>query len=159
MRCSWNWPKIMDRKIGSGRLSANSRGRIESLRILTGGVIRTMVLLFEVFTDQEDSSTLTDLDMVLDRVTPLYKSRMDDLNPLQRDAVNTIALGWDAMTLEEIAHKARLRQEDVAVILQELEHLFMIEQTAADASQPFYRLKERFFQYLVSDASDLRQQS
>ncbi len=120
-------------------------GRIESLRILTGGVIRTMVLLFEVFTDQEDSSTLTDLDLVLDRVTPLYKSRMDDLNPLQREVVNTIALGWDAMTLAEIAHKARLSQEDVAAVLRELEDRFMIEQTTAETPQPFYRLKERFF--------------
>ena len=120
-------------------------GRIESLRILTGGVIRTMVLLFEVFCDQEDSNTLADLDTVLDRVTPLYKSRMDDLSPLQREVVNTLALQWEAMSLEEIVRKARLTIPEVADVLQELENVFIIEQIDSDASQPLYLLKERFF--------------
>ena len=127
------------------RIITEQPGRIESLRILTGGVIRTIVLLFEVFTDQEDSSTLMDLDIVLDRVTPLYKGRMDDLSPLQREVVNTIALQWDAVSLEEIARKARLQPDDIEAVLQELEHLFIIERDISDSSPPLYRLKERFF--------------
>ncbi|GAK53156.1 ATPase [Candidatus Moduliflexus flocculans] len=120
-------------------------GRVESLRLLTGGVIRTIVLLFEIFTDQEDSSTLADLDTVLDRVTPLYKSRMDDLTPLQREVVHTIALGWEAMSVEEIANKARLQVEEVVSVLQQLTHVFMMEQVSSDTKTPLYRLKERFF--------------
>ena len=127
------------------RIITQQPGRIESLRILTGGVIRTMVLLFEVFCDQEDGNTLADLDTVLDRVTPLYKSRMDDLTPLQREVVNTLALQWEAMSVEEIVHKARLSIDEVAAILHELENVFIIEQIDSDGSQPLYRLKERFF--------------
>lgn len=119
-------------------------GRVESLRLLTGGVIRTIVLLFEIFTDQEDSSTLADLDTVLDRVTPLYKSRMDDLTPLQREVVHTIALGWEAMGVQEIANKARLQTDEVVSVLQQLAHVFMVEQVSSDAKTPLYRLRERF---------------
>ena len=80
-------------------------GRIEALRILTGGVIRTLVLLFETFTESQNGNALTDLDDILDRVTPLYQSRMKDLTPLQREVVNAIALNWDAVSPEEIAHE------------------------------------------------------
>ncbi|MBD3305329.1 hypothetical protein GF339_03125 [candidate division KSB3 bacterium] len=120
-------------------------GRIESLRILTGGVIRTMVLLFEVFTQQEEHDTLTYLNTVLDRVTPLYKSRMDDLTPLQRKIVDTIALNWDAITPGEIARKTRMTLEEVTTVLNELEHVFLIEGVRSTPHQDLYRLKERFF--------------
>ncbi len=137
--------RVYDREERIQKIITQQPGRIESLRILTGGVIRTMVLLFEVFSDQENSSTLADLDTVLDRVTPLYKSRMDDLAPLQREVVNTLALQWEAMSTEEIVRKARLTVDEVAEVLRELENLFIIEQIAPDASQPLYCLKERFF--------------
>ena len=120
-------------------------GRVESLRLLTGGVIRTIVLLFEIFSEQEESNTLADLDAVLDRVTPLYKSRMDDLTPLQREVVHTIALNWEAMPVDEIALKARLGTLEVAEVLTELEQVFLIAKVDSDASQPLYRLTERFF--------------
>ena len=63
-----------------------------SLRILTGGVIRTIVLLFEIFIDDENGNAISDLEKILDRVTPLYKHRMDDLQPLQREIAETLAL-------------------------------------------------------------------
>ena len=127
------------------RLIKRQPGRIESLRILTGGVIRTMVLLFEIFTEQEDGSTLADLDTVLDKVTPLYKHRMDILTPLQRDVVNAIALNWEAMSLEDIAKATHLHPEEIATILKDLEHVFIIEQIAPETRRPLYRLRERFF--------------
>lgn len=143
-------------------------GRVESLRLLTGGVIRTIVLLFEIFSEQEESNTLADLDAVLDRVTPLYKSRMDDLTPLQREVVHTIALNWEAMQAAEIARRARLTAQEVTNTLIELEQVFLIVKVNSTSpsesdeewvssstsppgrgegwvSPPLYRLTERFF--------------
>ena len=127
------------------KLIEEQAGRVESLRILTGGVIRTIVLLFEIFTRQEESNALTDLDAVLDKVTPLYKHRMDILSPLQRDVVNAIALNWEAISVEEIAQETNLHPEEVQAILQDLEHVFLIEAVGTNNLRPFYRLKERFF--------------
>ena len=147
-------------------------GRVESLRLLTGGVIRTIVLLFEIFSEQEEGNTLADLDAVLDRVTPLYKSRMDDLTPIQREVVHTIALNWEAMQAEEIARRARLTTQEIANVLSELEQVFLIAKVnsvsppgrgegwvssstsppgrgegwvSSSTSQPLYCLTERFF--------------
>ena len=127
------------------RLIAAQPGRIESLRILTGGVIRTMVLLFDVLIEAEQRSALTDLDVVLDRVTPLYKSRMDMLSPLQRELVNLIALHWEAISADELARQANLSSDDAQAILLDLEHVFLIERVSDAARQPLFRLKERFF--------------
>jgi len=120
-------------------------GRIEALRILTGGLIRTIVLLFEIFTENKDGSSITDLDKILDRVTPLYQSRMKDLTPLQRDVVNAIALNWDAISPEEIARKTHLNIGEIMTVLKELEKVFITQQVAADTQFHFYQLKERFF--------------
>ena len=124
---------------------AQHPGRVEALRLLTGGVIRTMVLLFEIFTENEAGSALTDLDQILDRVTPLYQSRMQDLTPLQREVVHAIALDWDAVSPAEIARKTRLAPAEVAAVLDELEKVFIVRQTAPEPSGRFYQLKERFF--------------
>ncbi|MDM8522396.1 tetratricopeptide repeat protein [Desulfococcaceae bacterium HSG8] len=123
----------------------NQPGRVETLRILTGGVIRTIILLFEIFTDNQNGSAVGDLEQVLDRVTPLYKHRMDDLIPLQRDVVNAIALNWDAMSVQEIARKIRMKTDEIEAILEELEKVFIIQRTPVDADLHFYHLRERFF--------------
>ena len=64
----------------------NQIGRIEALRRLTGGVIRTIILLFEIFIDNNRGNAFEDLENILDRVTPLYKHRMDDL-PAQQQQI------------------------------------------------------------------------
>ena len=120
-------------------------GRIEALRVLTGGVIRTVVLLFDVLTERESGDSMGDLDSILDRVTPLYQSRMHDLTPLQRDVVNAIALNWEAMRADEIAHKIRLRPDEVLSILHELELVFVVQPTGGEAETALYQLRERFF--------------
>ncbi len=127
------------------RIIQHRPGRIETLRILTGGVIRTIVLLFEIFTENEGGSSITDLDNILDRVTPLYQGRMKELTPLQRDVVNTIALNWDAVSLKEIASKIRISPKEVRTVLSELEKVFIIQRVTTDNHLQFYQLQERFF--------------
>lgn len=120
-------------------------GRVEALRLLTGGVIRTIVLLFEILTEQETGSSITDLDNILDRVTPLYQSRMQDLTPLQRDVVHAMALNWEAISLTELSRKTRLSQDEVAMALAELEKVFIVQAVGNEAAMAYYRLQERFF--------------
>ena len=96
-------------------------GRIEALRRLTGGVIRTIVLLFEIFIDQKDGSAFSDLEAILDRVTPLYKHRMDDLPAQQQEIVEAIALAWDAINVSEISQKTRIISKTVSAQLRQME--------------------------------------
>ena len=73
------------------------KGRIEAIRRLTGGVPRTIILLFEIFLD-DSANVFEDLEGILDKITPLYKHKMDDLPTQQQVIVDAIApaLGWNA---------------------------------------------------------------
>ena len=120
-------------------------GRIESLRLLTGGVIRTIVLLFEILTGDQDGASLTDLEQILDRVTPLYKHRMDDLEPHQRPVVNAIALSWDAISPNTIARRTRRNVDDIKAVLDELAKVFLVQRALGETQRDLYYLSERFF--------------
>ncbi len=124
---------------------AQHPGRIEALRILTGGVIRTLVLLFEIFAGSQNENSLTDLEDILDRVTPLYQNRMNDLTALQRDVVNAIALQWDAVTPEDVARATYLSTADVLTVLEELKKIQIVQHLITEDHQRFYQLRERFF--------------
>ncbi|NOY57993.1 MAG: NACHT domain-containing protein, partial [Calditrichaeota bacterium] len=63
----------------------NQPGRVEALRRITGGVIRTIIILFDIFVDDSNGNAFRDLEKVLDNVTPLYKHRMDKLSPQQQE--------------------------------------------------------------------------
>ena len=123
----------------------NQPGRVESLRRLTGGVIRTIVLLFEIFIDKKQGSAFSDLEAILDRVTPLYKHRMDDLPAQQQEIVEAIALAWDAINVSEISGKTRILSKTVSAQLRQMEKNEIITKKLTNNKNHFYQISERFF--------------
>ncbi len=127
------------------------RPRIEVMRKLSGGVIRTMVMLFDVFIDNEKQDSFKDLEAILDRVTPLYKHRMDDLKPQQQLIVDAVAKAWDAVTVSEIANIARaerqgIKTNQISAQLKQLVDNQVIEiEPRTTGRTHLYRLQERFF--------------
>ena len=132
-------------------LLKTERPRIEVMRKLSGGVIRTMVMLFEIFMDQEAQDSFRDLEAILDRVTPLYKHRMDDLKPQQQQIVDAVARAWDATTVSEIATLCRaerqgLKTNQISAQLKQLVENGIIEiEPRTQGRTHLYRLQERFF--------------
>ncbi|MCK5058890.1 MAG: ATP-binding protein [Candidatus Aminicenantes bacterium] len=127
------------------RILAREPGRVESLRRLTGGVPRTIILLYEIFTDFRESDAFQDLEFILDRVTPLYKHRMDDLSPHQQKIVDAIALNWDAVSTKEIAETVRLESKAVSSHLIQLEKNRIIRKIKTTTKNHLYQISERFF--------------
>jgi nucleoside-triphosphatase THEP1 len=123
----------------------NNPGRIEALRRLTSGVPRTMILLFEIFLDHEKGDSFQDLEIILDRVTPLYKHRMDSLPPQKQDIVDAIAMSWDAVGVKEIAGKTRIPGKSVSAQLNELEKNRIIVKIPTSTKNNLYQVAERFF--------------
>jgi TPR repeat protein/DNA-binding Lrp family transcriptional regulator len=119
--------------------------RVEALRRLTGGVPRTIILLFEIFVDHEKGDAFQDLEFILDRVTPPYENRMDDLSPWQQKIVDAIALNWDAMTTKEIAEKIRMESKAVSSQLKQLEKNRIIHKIKTSTKNHLYQVTERFF--------------
>ncbi|MGD9157708.1 MAG: tetratricopeptide repeat protein [Desulfobacteraceae bacterium] len=120
-------------------------GRVEALRRITGGVIRTIIILFEIFVDDTNGQAFKDLEKILDIVTPLYKHRMDKLAPQQQEIVDYIALKWDAVSTKEIAEKVKLPSKTVSSQLKRLEKFYIIEKVQTSTKNFMYRITERFF--------------
>jgi len=123
----------------------NKSSQIEIIRRLTGGVPRTMILLFTIFED-ETTDVFSNLEHTLDMVTPLYKHRMDDLSPQLQKMVHVMALAWDGMTFDEIKKKLRGIDEDELyhnLLQSEKNSLININPIEGDGN--IYQLRERFF--------------
>jgi len=138
------------RSIGKGEqkekmeaIIKNNPARIETLRQLTGGVPRTLVMLFDIFLDEEGNA-FDDLLKVLDEATPLYKHRLDELPPQLQEIVHTIAINWDGMYTAEIAKKTRLSTKVISAQLGKLEKYDIVESEVAGKNK-IYKIKERFF--------------
>lgn len=123
----------------------NQPGRIEALRRLTGGVPRTVVLLFEIFVDNEEGNSFKDLETLLDGVTPLYKHRMDDLSSQQQAIVDTIAMNWDAVSARDISKKTRMPSKAVSSQLNLLEKNQIVRKIPTSTKNYLYQVSERFF--------------
>ena len=123
----------------------NEAYRIEVLRRLSGGVTRTMVLLFEIFVENNTGSAFKDLQFLIDRVTPLYKDRMDDLPKQQQKIVAALANFWEAATTKELAKAVRMESKVVSAQLSQLIKDKVVVKVETPTKNHLYRLEERFF--------------
>lgn len=132
----------------------HGRHRIEPLRRLSGGVIRTILLLFEIFLDNDTGRTFNDLQLILDRVTPLYKARMDDLKPQQQRIMDAVARAWDAVSAGQLANLVRMPSNKVSAQLKQLIANQLMEKVETGTKNHLYRMRERFFNiwYLMRHA-------
>ncbi len=119
--------------------------KVESIRRLTGGIPRTISILFNILVEGPKGSAFTLLEETIDKTTPLYKHRMDDLTTQQKPIVNAIALNWDSISVKEIAERTRLPSKQISAQLRQLEKQWIIEKTTTNTKNHLYALKERFF--------------
>jgi DNA-binding transcriptional regulator GbsR (MarR family) len=120
-------------------------GRIETMRILTGGVPRTISILFGIFLDHEHDHAIKDLYRVLDLVTPLYKHRMDDLPKQQQKIVDALARYWEPMTVKELTLKTRLISKTLSAQLNQLEREQIVIKNSTGTKNKTYLVRERFW--------------
>lgn len=120
-------------------------GRIETLRILTGGVPRTTSIMFRIFLNYEHEHALKDLDIILDVVTPLYKHRMDDLPKQQQKIIDAVARNWEPISVKELAAKTRLISKTLSAQLNLLEKEEVVIKNNTSTRNKTYLIKERFW--------------
>jgi tetratricopeptide (TPR) repeat protein len=118
--------------------------RLESLRRLTGGVPRTISYLFEIFLDNENGKAIKDLYKLVEDLTFLYKSELDQLSSQQQKIVDIIARNWDAIAVKDITVRTRFESKQVSSILQTLEKNQIIEKVNTKSKNNLYRIRERF---------------
>ncbi len=119
--------------------------KIETLRRLTGGIPRTIVLFFHILIEGPSGSAFQYLEDTLDKVSPIYKHRMDDLSKQQKPIVHAIAKNWDAISAKEIAKNTRIDSKQVSAQLNQLQKQWLIEKIPTSTKNHMYTLQERFF--------------
>ncbi len=137
----------------------NQKGRIETIRRLTGGIPRTIILLYEIILD-DSAGVFEDLEGILDKITPLYKHRMDDLPTQQQIIVDAIALNWDGILTSEISKKTKLATKTISSQVKILEKNGLIVSKLVNKKNKLYMLDERFFNiwYLMRNGRKKKRQ-
>lgn len=139
----------------SERVSRNPH-RLQVLRQLTGGNPRTTVTLFFLYAEDFAPTVFGDLENLLDRVTPLYKSRFEELSPQQQVVASAIANHWDPVTAASLSEATGLPSSVISSQIDRLEKLGFVERVELfGVSATGYQLAERFFSvwFLMRSAS------
>jgi Flp pilus assembly protein TadD/DNA-binding transcriptional regulator GbsR (MarR family) len=130
--------------------------RLDVLRQLTGGNPRTTATLFFLYAEDFAPSVFGDLENLLDRVTPLYKARFEELSAQQQVIASAIANHWDPVSARTLADATGLAMTGVSPQLDRLEKTGFIEKVELfGQSATGFQIAERFFNvwFLMRSAS------
>ena len=134
-------------------------GALKSLRTLTGGNIRTLVLLYDLLAEEATRPIRSHLDRLLDALTPLYKHRFESISPQAQRVLHHLAMRWEPGSAAEVADAAELPVNVVSAVLERLREEGLVEETSIPPnSRKGYLISERFFNiwYLMRQGRSLR---
>ncbi len=121
-------------------------GRLRVLHTLTGGNPRTAVLLYGVLLKGVDGDVRSDLESLLDEVTPLYKARFDELPTQAQQLLDKLALHWDPMSARQAADALGWKVNLVSAQLDRLVQSGIAEKVkAGQGKRMAFQVAERFF--------------
>ncbi|MBI4742270.1 MAG: AAA family ATPase [Betaproteobacteria bacterium] len=121
-------------------------GRLPVLHTLTGGNPRTAVLLYGVLLKGVDGDVRSDLEALLDEVTPLYKARFDELPTQAQQLLDKLALNWDPITARGLADLLGWQVNLVSAQLDRLSASGVVEKVKFGKGKRIaFQVGERFF--------------
>lgn len=125
---------------------ASDPGRLPVLHTLTGGNPRTAVLLYGVLLKGVDGDVRSDLEALLDEVTPLYKARFDELPTQAQQLLDKLALNWDPITARGLADLLGWQVNLVSAQLDRLSASGVVEKVKFGKGKRIaFQVSERFF--------------
>lgn len=133
--------------------------RLRVLHTLTGGNPRTAVLLYGVLLKGIDGDVRSDLEGLLDEVTPLYKSRFEELPPQSQQLLDKLALHWHPASAAVLSKQLGWKVNLVSAQLDRLIGAGIVERVKAPKSKRLnFQIGERFFNiwYLMRTSRRLR---
>jgi Flp pilus assembly protein TadD/energy-coupling factor transporter ATP-binding protein EcfA2 len=120
--------------------------RLPTLRQLSGGNPRTTVMLYEILANGQKGNVRSDLEALLDNMTPLYKARMDALADLPRKLLAHILEHWAPISIGDLAAASQVANTSISPQLKRLELEGLIEKTGLQGTtRSGYQASERFF--------------
>ena len=122
------------------------RGRLETLRRLTGGNPRLLVLACRLLFESPLGSAFEDLERLIDEQTPYFKARIEELPVQSRKLFHCLAEGWKPMLAREVADAAKLTSSHASAQLKQLvEKGYAREVRLRGAKRIHYEVSDRFY--------------
>ena len=135
-----------DGKPGIAETLRHERGRLETLRRLTGGNPRLLVLACRLLIESPLGSAFEDLERLIDEQTPYFKARIEELPVQARKLFHCLAEGWKPMLAREVADAARLNSSHASAQLKQLvEKGYAKEVRLRGAKRTRYEVSDRFY--------------
>ncbi|MBL0071104.1 MAG: tetratricopeptide repeat protein [Bacteroidetes bacterium] len=127
------------------KLITQKTGKLQSIRMLTDGMPRTMLLFMEMLINRPNQNGYAYLQQIVDKATPIYQERLAVLSPAQRKVLTELALFWDAATVEQLVPVCNMDGKTISALLNQLVQNRYVEKLKGRTKNLFYRLEERFF--------------
>ena len=120
-------------------------GKIEAIRILAGGMPRTIIFLFRLICQRKVSDSFRELEIILDNVTAFYLQRMDRLDDHQQTIIDFIAKAWDPVSSNQIFKGTKVKEGILKNEILFLKRKEILEIISNQSGEKFYFLSERMF--------------
>ena len=124
------------------------RPRLRALYRMTGGNPRLTMMLYELIAHESVTAVQDQFLLLLDRISPFYQGRLNDLPPGQRALLECLASMRDQeKTPAAIAARMRMSQQETSSLLKRLSdaHYIRAVQHPRDGRSRLYTIREGFF--------------
>ena len=124
------------------------RPRLEALYRMTGGNPRLTMMLYELIAHESVTSVQEQFHVLLDRISPFYQGRLNDLPPGQRALLECLAsMRGEEKTPAAIAARMRMSQQETSSLLKRLSDSRYLRsvQHPRDGRSRLYTIREGFF--------------
>ncbi len=122
-----------------------NQGKVEAIRILTDGLPRALQFFIQILLHDSALYGFDYLRKVMDRATPLYQERLNNLTAPQRKIVQEMAFHWEAIPTKLLAERCRMESKLISSYLKQLDGFGIIETIPTGNKNHLYRIAERFF--------------
>jgi hypothetical protein len=123
----------------------NNPGKIDTIRVLTDGMPRTLLNFVELLIDRPQQNGYEYLRLILDRATPLYQERLNLFPPAQRKIIVELANYWEAVKVASLIEACKMTGKTISAQLNQLVKEGVVEKIKGNKKDHLYRLSERFF--------------
>ena len=124
------------------------RPRLQALYRVTGGNPRLTMMLYEPIAHESVTGVQDQFHLLLDRISPFYQGRLNDLPPGQRALLECLASMRDQeKTPAAIAARMRMSQQETSSLLKRLHdsHYLRADRHPRDKRSRLYTIREGFF--------------
>ena len=124
------------------------RPRLQALYSMTAGNPRLTMMLYELIAHESVTSVQDQFHLLLDRISPFYQGRLNDLPPGQRALLECLASMRDQeKTPAAIAARMRMSQQETSSLLKRLTdaHYLRAAPHPRDRRSRLYTIREGFF--------------